>query len=214
MISSSVWRSMQLLVEVRARAVRLVQRPDHRRDLVQDGRGLVEQLAQVDGLGVAAGQPEDVVEPAGDLAPADVLRRVLDDLVLQLRDVDLHGVRRQLADQLLEQRQGLGLEVDLLEVRVHEAVERRDLAVGRLPGHVEHVRRVGQGAALGIGHDPVELAPAGLHGDLVPGQGDGLAVAQDDDGARRHLVGRPGDRARPCGPPCPRARPRTGSCRT
>ena len=114
--------------------------------------------------------------------------------MLELAHVDLDRVGRELGDQLPEQRQRLGLEIDLLEVGVHEAVEGLHGPVGRLPGDVEHVRGVGEGVALGVRHDPVQLAPAGLRGRLVPGQHRGLAPTHQRDRAGGQLVTGPRDR--------------------
>ena len=62
----------------------------------------------------------------------------------------------------------VGLQVDLLEVGVEIAVERRDRAVRRLPGDVEHVGGVGHLAAHRVGDHPVELAPSGIQAGFFP----------------------------------------------
>ena len=97
---------------------RIVDRAHQRPDLVEERGRLVEELAQVDGVHVAPGQAEDVVHPLGGLAVVQLLGDVLRDLVLELRHVVVEGVRRRVADHLREDRDRIGLEVDLLEVAV------------------------------------------------------------------------------------------------
>ena len=144
---------------------------------------------------VVAVHSEDVVQTSGDLAVARVLDRVLPDLVLERLDVVVDRVGRQLLHQLGEDRNRVGVEVDLLEVGVQEAVQRHDLPVRRLPGRVEDVAGVGQLAARRIGDDPVELAPAGVAGRVGPGVDGGRPVGQRDlHLAGPDLVDRPGHR--------------------
>ena len=73
-----------------------------------------------------------------------MLDRVFPDFVLERLDVVVDGVGRELFDQLREDRDRLGVEIDLLEIRVEKAVQRHDLPVGALAG-------AGQPVAAAIG---------------------------------------------------------------
>ena len=143
---------------------------DQRRDLVQRRHRLVEQLADEGRLGVVAVHPEDVVEAPGHLAVARVLDRVLPDLVFERLDVVVDGVGRELLDELREDRDRFGVEVDLLEVRdpgsrragtivpsgASQVGSRTLLALASLPRELSR-------------DDPVELAPARVAGRVGPG---------------------------------------------
>ena len=141
--------------------------------LVQDGGRFVEELAHEGRIHVPAGQPEHVVHAFRGLAVVEVLGEVLVHLLLEPVDVLVESVVGDELRHLRERRHLVGVEVHLLEVGVEVAVERDDLAVGRLPGDVDDVAGVREALAHRVGHDPVELAPAGIEGDLVPAQ-DGL----------------------------------------
>ena len=167
-------------VEVLARVGGVVERLDERRDLVQRRDRLIEELADERRFGVVAVHSEDVVQPSGNLAVARMFDRVLPNLMFERLDVVVDRVGRKLLHELGEEGDRFRVEIDLLEVGIQEAVERHDLAVGRLPGGVEDVARVCQLASRRVRDDPVELAPAGLSSRVGPGV-DGLrAVGQLD----------------------------------
>ncbi len=156
-----------------------------------------------------AGEAEHVVHPLRGLAVVEVVGEVLAHLLLEPLDVVVERVVGDELRDLGEHRQVVGVEVDLLEVRVEVAVERHDLAVRRLPGDVDDVARVGELGARRVGDDPVELAPARDRGRPRP------------SGRRRRrraalfgldVVELPAERTRRSG--CCRASPRgTGRCR-
>ena len=179
----------------RTRLGRVLESRDERPDLVQDRRRLIEEFANVGGLEVLAGEAEDVVHALGRLAVVEVVRQVLAHLLLEALDVVIERVVGDELGDLGEHRGVLGVEVDLLEERVEIAVEGHDLTVRRLPGHVNDVARVGQLASFRVAHDPVEFAPAGIEGDLVPAQGRLAIGAAHDQLLGLDLVERPADRA-------------------
>ncbi len=178
-----------------ARLGRVLERRDQGPHLVQDRRRLVEELADERRIHVPPRQPEHVVHALRGLAVVEVLGEVLTHLRFEPVHVLVEGV---LGDELGHLREGgnrVGVEVDLLEEGVEVPVERDDLAAGRLPGDIDHVAGVRQALAHGIRDDPVDLAPAGIEGGLVPPQ-DGLraVLGIQDLLARLDLGSLPGHR--------------------
>ena len=115
--------------------------------------------------------------------------------MLEGLDVLVDRVGGHVLDQPIEQRPRFRVDVDLLEVGIQESVERHDGAVGRLPRWVEDVAGVGQLAALAVGDDPVELAPARVLRRVRPPDGSRRAVGGDDVHlARFDFLRRPRDR--------------------
>ena len=156
-------------IDVRTWLKALVDGADQGPGLVEHGGGLVEQLAEVGGLGVFAGQAKDVVHALGCLAIIRMVDDVLFHFFLKLLDIVIQCIAGNVLDYFAKDGDRFGVQVDFLEIGIQVSIQGHDRPVRRLPGHVQHIAGVHQFLADRISDNPVQLAPAWLLGGLRPG---------------------------------------------